>query len=178
MPSVRPGQADRPAASPARSTPDVGPNGPRPDQSIQSPLHLDHIDVALTRRTRLALCGLLGAVSLAAGYRAATTVAYPTVGVAKATAVATPLRLNPNHAPWWELTALPGVGEVTAKKIVDYRETYRREQGLPPEAPVFHSPRDLQRVKGIGPKKSAQMVDFLTFDPQNEPRRHGGAEAP
>lgn len=30
-------------------------------------------------------------------------------------------RLDPNSAPWWELTALPRIGENTARRIVDHR---------------------------------------------------------
>ena len=71
--------------------------------------------------------------------------------------------INPNTAPWWELTVLPGVGEITAKRIVEYRDRRRGELGLPDDAPVFNSPGDLQRVHGIGPKKSEQMTPLLTF---------------
>lgn len=71
--------------------------------------------------------------------------------------------IDPNTAPWWELTVLPGVGEITAKRIVEYRDTQRREQGLPDDAAVFTSADDLQKVHGIGPKKSEQMAPFLAF---------------
>ena len=75
------------------------------------------------------------------------------------------LRVDPNTAQWWELTVIPGVGEVTAKKIIEYREAVRREKGLPDDAPVFRSAADLQRVKGIGPKKSEAAEPYLTFEP-------------
>jgi DNA uptake protein ComE-like DNA-binding protein len=74
------------------------------------------------------------------------------------------LKVDPNTAPWWELTVLPGVGEVTAKRIVDYRDTRRCELAVPDDAPVFRSAADLQQVKGIGPKKSKGMESYLVFE--------------
>lgn len=72
--------------------------------------------------------------------------------------------IDPNTAPWWELTVLPGIGEITAKRIVEYRDGRRRELDLPDEAPVFNAPADLQKVHGIGPKKVEQMTPLLVFE--------------
>lgn len=72
--------------------------------------------------------------------------------------------IDPNTAPWWELTVLPGIGEITAKRIVEYRDTRRREQGLPGDAAVFTSADDLQKVHGIGPKKVEGMTPLLVFE--------------
>ena len=47
-----------------------------------------------------------------------------------------------NHATVQELQALPGIGPVLAKKIVDFRA----ENGY------FRTVQDLRRVSGIGPK--------------------------
>ncbi|MBA7711966.1 MAG: hypothetical protein GH143_00745 [Calditrichaeota bacterium] len=50
--------------------------------------------------------------------------------------------INVNHASQEELQALPGIGSVLAKKIVDYRH----KNGY------FRTVQDLVKVKGIGPK--------------------------
>ncbi len=47
---------------------------------------------------------------------------------------------------------LPGVGEVLADRIID-----ERSKNGP-----FSSPEDLTRVDGIGEKKLADMLDFIT----------------
>ncbi len=61
--------------------------------------------------------------------------------------------LNPNKASFEALQALPGVGEKMAQKIVD-----ERANG------PFKDLEDLQRVKGIGPKKAEKMRPWLRFD--------------
>lgn len=69
-------------------------------------------------------------------------------------------RVDPNTADWPELTRLPEIGEVTAKRIVAYREEHRRDQG----GPVFRSAKDLSRVRGIGPKTVQAIEPHLRFD--------------
>jgi len=68
--------------------------------------------------------------------------------------------IDPNNAPWWELTALPQVGEVTAKRIVAYREAYVADW---PSQLVFASAKDLEQVHGIGPKTVARFAPYLSF---------------
>ncbi len=60
--------------------------------------------------------------------------------------------VNINTADAMQLQALPGVGEVTAEKIIASRE----EEG------PFQSPEDIKRVSGIGDKKYAEMADRIT----------------
>jgi DNA uptake protein ComE-like DNA-binding protein len=67
------------------------------------------------------------------------------------------VRIDPNVAEWAELAALPGLGEVIAKRIVSYRESQPRG------TPVFRCSEDLMAVKGIGLKKSTQLAPFLRF---------------
>jgi len=50
--------------------------------------------------------------------------------------------INVNHASQEELQALPGIGPVLAKEIVDYRA----KNGY------FRTVQDIVKVKGIGPK--------------------------
>lgn len=67
--------------------------------------------------------------------------------------------IDPNLAGWPELMRLPGIGEVTAKRIVEYREQHDQGSGLP----VFNSAEDMARVRGIGPKTVEAIKPFLTF---------------
>jgi len=58
--------------------------------------------------------------------------------------------ININSATEQELDALPGVGPVTARKIVEYRTTHGG----------FQSIDELDQVKGIGPKKLEEMRPY------------------
>lgn len=59
--------------------------------------------------------------------------------------------VNINTAPASVLQLLPGIGEKTAQKIIDYRT-----------ASPFRSVDEIVKVKGIGPKKLAIMKAYLT----------------
>jgi competence ComEA-like helix-hairpin-helix protein len=59
-------------------------------------------------------------------------------------------KININTASKLELTKLPGVGEKTALKIIEYRENT-----------TFLKPEDIQKIKGIGPKKFEKMKEFI-----------------
>jgi competence protein ComEA len=61
------------------------------------------------------------------------------------------LRLDPNTAAWYELDALPGLGETLARRIVDDRAANGR----------FDSLGALSRVPGISPAKVATLTPYL-----------------
>jgi competence protein ComEA len=61
--------------------------------------------------------------------------------------------VNINSAGMAELQRLPGVGPVTAEKILEYRKQIGR----------FKQPEQLMDVKGIGPKKFEQMRPFVAL---------------
>jgi competence protein ComEA len=63
-------------------------------------------------------------------------------------------RINLNTAPQAELELLPGVGPALAKRIIDHRT----QRG------PFKRIDDLDDVKGIGPKKLAQLRPLVTVD--------------
>lgn len=61
-------------------------------------------------------------------------------------------RININTADVWLLDALPGIGESTAQRIVDYRV----ENGL------FECVEDLLKVKGVGDSTFLKLEDKIT----------------
>ena len=63
-------------------------------------------------------------------------------------------KININTADIYALMELPGVGETTAKAILDYRD----EHGL------FHSEDELINVSGIGEKKLADILPHVTVN--------------
>jgi len=66
--------------------------------------------------------------------------------------------VNPNTAPWWELTILPGIGETRAREIVRYREKFLSDRHHDPSLPVFRNLDDLDRISGIGPKTLEELA--------------------
>lgn len=66
--------------------------------------------------------------------------------------VAVTFPIDINRADAEQLTALPGVGEVLANRIVAYRE----ENGS------FLSTQELQNVDGIGEKRLEAILDLIT----------------
>ncbi len=71
--------------------------------------------------------------------------------------------VDPNVAPWWELTVLPRIGPAIAGRIVDYRESIMQRSGNDHAGRVFRVPADLTQVHGIGPKTVRRIGPFLHF---------------
>lgn len=67
--------------------------------------------------------------------------------------VAVTFPIDINRADAEQLTALPGIGEVLANRIVAYRE----ENGS------FLSTQELQNVDGIGEKRLDAILDLITI---------------
>ncbi len=57
-----------------------------------------------------------------------------------------------NKADLRELTALPGIGETLARRILDYRSQYG----------PFSRPEELLNVEGIGAGKLEPLLDYVT----------------
>jgi len=74
-------------------------------------------------------------------------------GVAFAAAKQAPAgKVNINSASAQQLTALPGVGEKLAERIVEYRQ----------KAGGFKSVQELMNVKGVGEKSFSKLQPYLT----------------
>ncbi len=63
-----------------------------------------------------------------------------------------PQKININTAQAWLLQALPGIGEILANRIVEYRET---------NGP-FANTHDLTRVSGVGEKVFENIQGLIT----------------
>lgn len=63
-----------------------------------------------------------------------------------------PQKIDLNRAPAWLLEALPGIGEVRAQDIINYRE-----QNGP-----FGNINELLKVPGIGPATYEKIKDLIT----------------
>lgn len=139
--------------TPARDNPGLGDDEPLAGQTNRS-------DVARTIIVLAALWLLIAWSLLARDTERADRPARAAIGS---------IRLDPNAAAWTELAALPGIGPGLARRIIAYRESYAREHGDPLP---FRGPKDLEDVRGIGPKRSAQLAPFLRF-PQSDLRPPG-----
>ena len=77
-------------------------------------------------------------------------------------------KVDPNSAGWAELAGLPGIGEVLAKRIVEYRQQQTATGGG--RSIVFRRPEDLEGVRGIGPKTVEKLAKHLRFpEPATRP---------
>jgi competence protein ComEA len=101
----------------------------------------------------------LDTVNLAAPVADGEQIIVPARGAAGAVAGASPpaagsspsAPLDLNSATLEELENLPGIGPVTAQKILDYRQAHG----------AFHSVAELEGVPGIGPAHMAQLKGLV-----------------
>jgi DNA uptake protein ComE-like DNA-binding protein len=130
---------------------------------IVQPAARNDADADALLRQRVLSAMLLIALALGAlGLRGAVPPPHapaPGAHIADAT-----LALDPNVAPWWELTVLEGIGPQRAKAIVAYRDLERDPER--PDNPVFRSAAYLERVPGIGPKTVEVIRAQLVFTEQ------------
>jgi competence protein ComEA len=87
-----------------------------------------------------------------AGVEPEADLSYIEIYVPQAGETASLQKIDINRAEPWLLAALPGIGEVTAQAIVDYRDN---------NGP-FNRIEDLLKVSGIGPATFEKIKDFIT----------------
>ena len=78
------------------------------------------------------------------------TAALETIPISEPLEVAFPVNINTAGVD--ELTALPGVGETLAKRILSFREVNG----------AFDAPEELLNVEGIGSGKLEAILDYIT----------------
>lgn len=61
--------------------------------------------------------------------------------------------LNINTAGLHDFMALPGIGQITAQRILDHRKSHGK----------FKDKQELMEVKGIGPKTYNRIEKYLTY---------------
>jgi competence protein ComEA len=100
----------------------------------------------------------LDSVNLAAPVADGEQIVVPGHGAAGVAAASPPAAgsspsapLDLNSATLEELENLPGIGPVTAQKILDYRQTHG----------AFHAVAELEGVPGIGPAHMAQLKGLV-----------------
>jgi competence protein ComEA len=94
----------------------------------------------------------LRTVLLDAGIEPDADLSHIQVYVPQAGETASAQKIDINRAEPWLLEALPGIGEVLAQRIVDYRS-----QGGP-----FRTIQDLLKVSGIGSATLENIEDYIT----------------
>lgn len=92
-------------------------------------------------------------VSVPEEYLEAPTAAPEPVSTPTEETIGISFPISINEAEKEEFMALPGIGEVLAERILDYR----RENG------AFSSPEDLLNVEGIGKKRLEEILEFITI---------------
>ncbi|HUZ16326.1 MAG TPA: ComEA family DNA-binding protein [Gaiellaceae bacterium] len=122
--------------------------------SLRSGSRVDDAIVAAGGATRKAQ---LDAVNLAAPIADGEQIVVPGSGAGGVAAVSSPAGSSPsapldlNSATLEQLEALPGIGPVTAQKILDFRQQHG----------TFHSVAELEGVPGIGPAHVAQLKGLV-----------------
>jgi competence protein ComEA len=93
-------------------------------------------------------------IAAAGGLKAGADLDKVGLTVCQADEEGTPQKININRAEAWLLEALPGVGEVKAQAIIEYRT----KNGL------FRDINEIKQVPGFGDTSFEQIKDFITVN--------------
>lgn len=153
FPEKTPADSDFPRSSQSTATVEVSDQVQTPDG--HSPLlpEEDRPALGLRRADRLFVtCLCLAILILSAVHLVRLSLrGTPAIAVDRASPQSIPFHIDPNSATWVEWMQLPGIGETTARRIVEDRET---------NGP-FQSVDDLRRIKGIGAVTAEKIRPFL-----------------
>ena len=94
----------------------------------------------------------LQTILLDSGVEAEADLDHIELHIPQAGETASAQKIDINRAEPWLLEALPGIGEVLAQRIVEYRS----ENG------PFRTVEDLLKVSGIGPATLENIEDYIT----------------
>lgn len=108
---------------------------------------------------------LLGVVFVAGWWIAKGGLTGELIEIDRAEPLAYQFLVDVNVAEWPELTQLPEVGEVLARRIVQHRQ----------EVGPYRSADELQNVIGIGPRKLARIRGYLVTLPDDLPENVAAA---
>ena len=78
---------------------------------------------------------------------------YKTSQITPKHKIALGIPLNINTAGLHDFMALPGIGQITAQRILDHRKSHGK----------FKDKQELMEVKGIGPKTYNRIEKYLTY---------------
>jgi competence protein ComEA len=95
---------------------------------------------------------LTGLIRMAGGLKDGADLTNIALSIAPVDTGNTTQKININRADAWLLEALPGVGEVKARAIIEYRN----RNGF------FHDVNELMSVPGFGETGLEQLRDFIT----------------
>jgi competence protein ComEA len=87
-----------------------------------------------------------------AGVESDADLSHIEIYISEAGETASIQKIDINRAELWLLEALPGIGEVLAQRIIDYRDING----------AFKRIEDLLKVSGIGPATFENMKDLIT----------------
>lgn len=99
----------------------------------------------------IALLILLSLLAIQIGFRFFQMQARPEIVVIPKEEISEPKRIDVNRASAAELTALPHIGPVLARNIIEYRQTYG----------TFKTVEELSKVKGLGPETIRKITPLL-----------------
>jgi len=98
--------------------------------------------------------GIVDVIRAAGGLKDGADMSKVTLTPGRADEEETPQKININRAEAWLLQALPGVGEVKAQAIIEYRQ----KNG------PFQDTNELEKVAGFGDNNLEKIKDLITVN--------------